>query len=71
MKIIKEFSIVTRKTYNPEECVNIVNTKQVYKYLENHAELLDVFCGEDEKIIFVFNRKDTYELYDKWCKREL
>lgn len=71
MKTIKEFSIVTGKSYDPNDCVHIVNTLQVYKYLNNNAELLDVFCGNDNKLIYVFNKKDTYELYDKWCKREL
>lgn len=69
--VIKNYSVVTGKTYDPVECVHLVNPLQVYKYLQNNAELLDIFCGNDNKLIYVFNRKDTYDLYDKWCKREL
>ena len=64
-------SLVTNKVYEPVESVPIINLLQVYKYLENDAEVLDVFCGRDNKIVFVFDRNDTLALYDKWCKREL
>jgi len=37
----------------------------------NNAVLLDVLPGENEKIVYVFDRKDTYNLYDLWCKRKL
>lgn len=71
MNKIREISEITGKTYDTEECVHIVNLLQVYKYISHHAEVLDIFCGDDNKLIYVFNKKDTYELYDKWCKREL
>ena len=68
---MKTKSGITGIKYNPEECVYILNPLQVYKYLDNGAELLDVICGNEKKLVFVFNREDTCALYDKWCKREL
>lgn len=63
-------SVVTGKSYNPSECVRILNLVQVEKYLEHKAECLDIWISNG-KVVFVFNKEDTYELYDKWCKREL
>lgn len=68
MKIQSE---VTGKIYETDDCVYIVNALQVYKYLANDAELLDVKCGFDNKLAFVFDKEKSYPLYDKWCKREL
>lgn len=64
-------SCVTGKIYDPNKVVYILNTLQTYKYIENNAELLDVKLGFDNKLCFVFDKENTYELYDKWCKREL
>lgn len=64
-------SRITGKSYKPDECVFIINTLQVHRYLDNGAELLDVIPGNDRKLAFVFNRVGTYSLYDRWCKREL
>ena len=69
--ILKVQSSVTGKCYEPDECVFIVNPLQVYKYLINDAVPLDILAGEDNKIVYVYNRKLTHDLYDRWCKREL
>ena len=63
--------MVTGKCYETKECVYIVNPLQVYKYLLNDLPPLDVLPGEDNKIVFVYNRQESRDLYDKWCKREL
>lgn len=68
---LKVQSNVTGKIYETDDCVFILNPLQVWKYLMNDAKLLDVSPGEDKKLVYVFNRKDTYHLYDLWCKREL
>ena len=68
---LKIQSTVTGKCYETEECVFIVNPLQVYKYLINDAVPLDILAGEDNKIVYVYDKKTTYPLYDKWCKREL
>ena len=68
---MKVQSTVTGKCYETDECVFIVNPLQVYKYLINDAAPLDILAGEDNKIVYVYNRKSTRDLYDRWCKREL
>ena len=70
-EILKVQSSVTGKCYDTDECVFIVNPLQVYKYLINDAAPLDILAGEDNKIVYVYNRKLTHDLYDRWCKREL
>ena len=70
-EILKVQSTITGKCYETDECVYIVNPLQVYKYLINDAVPLDILAGEDNKIVYVYNRKLTHDLYDRWCKREL
>ena len=70
-EILKVQSSVTGKCYETDECVFIVNPLQVYKYLINDAVPLAILAGEDNKIVYVYNRKLTHDLYDRWCKREL
>lgn len=62
-----------------EYCTNdvryIPNMKQNYKYLQSpisKGHLLDIICGENEKIVFVWDKsKELDSLYDLWCKRKL
>lgn len=68
---LKVQSMVTGKCYETDECVFIVNPLQVYKYLINGAVPLDIIAGEDNKIVYAYNRASTHKLYDAWCKREL
>ena len=68
---LKVQSMVTGKCYETDECVFIVNPLQVYKYLINGAVPLDIMAGEDNKIVYAYNRASTHKLYDAWCKREL
>lgn len=68
---MKVQSTITGKCYETDECVFIINPLQVYKYLINDAIPLDIKAGEDNKIVYVFHKANTYKLYDAWCKREL
>jgi len=67
---LKTYSNVTHIEYEPEDCVFILNLKQVGLYIKHGAELCDVIWSRDS-LVFVFEREKTRELYDKWCKREL
>ena len=73
--IIKITSKITGKIYEGEDVRYIPNMLQNYKYLnstEAFDDLLDVICGSDNKLVFVWKKTEKMnELYDKWCKREL
>ncbi len=68
---MKVQSNLNGNVYETEECVYLVNPLQVYKYILNDSLPLDIKAGEDNKLVFVYNRLNTKKLYDKWCKREL
>ena len=53
------------------EVVNIVNFKQVALYLKHNVKPIDIKLGYKDKIIFIFNKEDTKEVFDKWVKHEL
>lgn len=61
--------------YDMEEVRLIPNMKQNFKYMNSgkaNGQLVDIICGEDEKLIFVWKKSNVMtELYDKWCKHEL
>ena len=52
--------------------VNIVNTKQAYQYIKHGLKPVDVCIDETTgKMVFVFDKLKSYELYTKWCNYEL
>lgn len=69
---MRQESKLTGKTYYPENSTIILNVVQVVAYLENGAELLDIYVGKGKKLCFVFPRDEfTKELFNKWVKHEL
>lgn len=66
-----ECSKITGKTYDTDDVLYIVNPLQTYKYIKHGAELLDIELGSNDKLLYVFNRANTKELYDAWCLHEL
>ena len=69
-------SNLTGKLYYPEDVVRIVNYRQAAAYIAHEAQLIDIYPSTDFKtdtpiLVFLFNREDTRELYDKWCRHEL
>ena len=69
-----ETSKITGRTYELFSQIRILNIQQVYFYLENGVVLNDIELSEDRKthqpvLVFLFNREDTHDAYDKWCKR--
>ena len=59
--------------YEDSDMVFLVNQKQVLAYMMNKPDihLYDCFIGYDNKLIYVFRKADTYELYKRWCAHEL
>jgi hypothetical protein len=60
--------------YEAEDCIHIPNMLQNYKYLNSGGvtELVDIICGSNNRLIFVWRKSPLMELlYDKWCNHEL
>lgn len=69
---IKDYSEQFEQYYESEDVVYCKDPKQQKLYLKHHAKLADVFYSEmDDRVVFVFWRKDTKELYKKWKAHEL
>lgn len=72
-KYIKK-SEITGRTYDLFGVVRILNPIQAYYYLEQGVALQDIELstsrGSNKPLmVFYFNRDDTKEVYDAWCKR--
>lgn len=64
------------KDYLPEEVCRIVNPKQYLLYIKHELYPIDVYTSVDEKtgndiIVMIFDRQESYPLYQKWCNHEL
>ena len=59
-----------RRDYEIEDTVRIVNTKQAGMYIKHNIPLVDLVWSRDT-LVFVFNREDTKEAYELWCRHEL
>lgn len=69
---IKDYSEQFEQYYESEDVVYCKDPKQQKLYLKHHAKLADVFYSEmDDRVVFVFWRRDTKELYKKWKSHEL
>ena len=72
MKVISE---ITGQEYEAEECLNIPNMLQNFKYLQTglvNKELVDIVCGKNDKLIFVWKKSPIMsQLYDLCCNHEL
>lgn len=67
---IKKLSCITNKNYQTENTVKIVNTRQAGLYIKNNILLVDLFWSKDT-LVFVFDREESKEVYDLWCRRKL
>ena len=63
-------SELTNMNYQIEKTVKIVNTRQAGLYIKHKIPLVDLFWSKNA-LVFVFNREESKEVYDLWCKREL
>lgn len=50
--------------------IEIVNVKQASMYIKNGVKPIDLYYGRD-RLVFLFNKEETREVYDKWCKYTL
>ena len=63
-------------TYDNKDVVRIFNPKQRDLYLMNGIMPKDIYTSIDEKtdekiLIYIFEKDDTREAYEKWCNYEL
>lgn len=55
---------------NTVDTIKIVNAKQVIFYINNGLKPLDIFVGKGGVLVYVFDRKKTVPIFDKWCLRK-
>lgn len=67
---MKSISGITGMAYDEEECVFFRNPKQSAYYIYRSAKLVDVFSGEDLKLVFVFTKADHDKYKMDWANRE-
>ena len=68
-------SNLTGKTYNFFETVKIKNITQSAAYIDHGVFPVDIRVGktEDNKriLLFYFDREESKDVFDKWCRYEL
>lgn len=64
-------SSLTGITYTMSDCVRILNPVQVSAYIRHGAKLIDLVIGDENKLVFIFDKKSTAYLYELWLIREL
>lgn len=54
------------KNINYEDVVRLLNPVQVYFYLSRGVHPLRLECGYNNRIVYVFEKRPTLELYGEW-----
>lgn len=62
--------------YDNKDVCRIINPKQQLLYIKNKVYPIDIYASIDQKndrdiIVMIFSRKDSEEVYRKWCNYEL
>lgn len=58
------------KINNINQEVKIVNPRQAGVYIANGIQPLRLELGYNDRIVFIFNRDATREVYKRWCAHE-
>ena len=61
-----EFSEVTGKTFESEECVFFRNIFQCAFYLAHNCPVQDVFVDSEMRLVFVFKKDDHKKILPLW-----
>jgi hypothetical protein len=63
------------RNYTEKEVCRIINPLQAKMYIKNRVFPIDVYTSFDSKgndiIVYIFLRKDTQEVYNKWLNYDL
>ena len=68
-------SEITGRTYDIFGAIRILNMAQNYFYIQHGVPLMDIELSTARKngnplFVFIYNREDTKEAYDLWCKNK-
>lgn len=63
------------KKYQTTGTVRLLNQKQAAFYWANGVEPLDIYLSRnfetgEPRIVYIFSREDTKELYEEWIKQK-
>lgn len=67
---MKKYSKITQREYEPCEMIYILGVKQGGLYIANGCTLYDLLWSKG-KLVYVFNKKESKQYYDMFCKYEL
>lgn len=56
---------------NRSDEVKIVNQKQAFMYIKYGLQSLRLENGYEDKLVYVFSRSKSEELFERWRKHEL
>lgn len=56
---------------NRSDEIKLVNQRQVFLYIKNGLQPIRLECGYEDKLVYVFSRSNSEELFEKWRKHEL
>lgn len=64
-------SSITGKTYAPEDCVRLLNIRQVIFYMKKGIQILDFYPSKDYKtgqevMVFMVDKKESQPYYNEW-----
>jgi hypothetical protein len=65
----------TGKEYEPSKTIRILNALQAAAYIKYGIVLLDLWLSKNKEgkpiLVYIFDREESTEAYDLWCKHEL
>lgn len=56
---------------NRSDEIKLVNQRQVFLYIKNGLQPIRLECGYEDKLVYVFSRSKSEDLFEKWRKHEL
>lgn len=56
---------------NRSDEIKLVNQRQVFLYVKNGLQPIRLESGYDDKLVYVFSRSESEELFELWRKHEL
>ena len=60
----------TTDEYDASKCVRIVNPVQQAIYMKHGVYPIDIYVGYSNKVVFIFLKEETKEVYEKWLKHD-